>query len=100
VSRQTLFSSDEVINALLRGGFEIARKSKGGHLTLKRQRPQGGHDVTVVPMGKKEIPKGTFDDILKLANVSYDDFLTWARIKPKRRKPGPQKCGEGSCEPG
>ena len=86
MSKQRLFSSDEIINALLRCGFEVARKSKTGHLTLKRLRPDGRHDVTVVPMGKREIPKRTFDDILKLANVEYDDFLDSAKIKRKGRK--------------
>ena len=64
MSKRRLFSSDEIINALLRCGFELARKSKTGHQTLKRPRPDGRHDVTVVPMGKREIPKPTFDDIL------------------------------------
>ncbi len=86
MSKRRLFSSDEVINALLRCGFEVARKSKTGHLTLKRLRPDGRHDVTVVPMGKREIPKRTFDDILKLANVEYDDFLVCAKVKRKGRK--------------
>jgi hypothetical protein len=33
MSKQRLFSSDEIINALLRCGFELARKSKK---TIKR----------------------------------------------------------------
>ena len=86
MSKRRLFSSDEIINALLRCGFELARKSKRGHQTLKRLRPDGRHDVTVVPMGKKEIPKPTFDSILELANVEYDDFLDCARVKRKGRK--------------
>jgi predicted RNA binding protein YcfA (HicA-like mRNA interferase family) len=72
-----LYSSDEVIGALLRGGFELARKSKRSHQTLKRPRRNGGTDVTVVPLGKKEIPRGTFSNILRLANVTVDDFLGW-----------------------
>jgi predicted RNA binding protein YcfA (HicA-like mRNA interferase family) len=86
MSKRRLFSSDEIINALLRCGFEFARRSKSGHQTLKRQRPNGRHDVTVVPLGEKEIPKGTFDNILKLANLEYDDFLACAKIKRKGRK--------------
>ena len=86
MSKQRLFSSDEIINALLRCGFVLARKSKKGHQSLKRQRPDGGHDVTVVPMGEKEIPKPTFDSILKLAKLDYDDFLACAKVKRKGRK--------------
>ncbi len=65
------------MNALIRGGFEIARKSKGSHQSLKRPRPEGGTDVTTVPIGKNEIPRGTFKNILRLANVDIDDFLDW-----------------------
>lgn len=86
MSKQRLFSSEEIINALLRCGFILA-KSKKGHQTLKRQRPDGRHDVTVVPLGEKEVPKGTFDSILKLANMDYDDFVVHAKVKRKGRKP-------------
>ena len=86
MSKATLFSSEKIIQALLRGGFEIAHKSKGGHQTLKRQRPDGGHDVTVVPMGKQEVPKGTLESILRLGNVDYADFLAWSGVKRKGRK--------------
>ncbi len=77
MSKKELYSSREVINALLRGGFEPAHKSKKGHQTLKRPRPGDGHDVTVVPLGKREIPRGTFSNILRLANVDLDEFLEW-----------------------
>ncbi|MFQ5813884.1 MAG: type II toxin-antitoxin system HicA family toxin [Anaerolineae bacterium] len=78
MSKLPLYSSDEIINALVRGGFEIARKSKSGHLSLRRPKQQGeGTDVTVVPMNKKEVPRGTFRSILRLANVEVDEFLEW-----------------------
>jgi predicted RNA binding protein YcfA (HicA-like mRNA interferase family) len=78
MSKLPLYSSDDIINALQRGGFEIARKSKSGHLTLRRpKQDQKGTDVTVVPMGKKEIPRGTFKSILRLANIDVDEFLEW-----------------------
>lgn len=75
MSKLPLLTSDEIINARLRGGIEIARKSKGSHQTLKRGRKLGGTDVTVVPVGKKEIPRGTLKSILKLANVEIEEFL-------------------------
>lgn len=86
MSKQRLFSSDEIIKALKRGGFEAAQKSKGGHLTLKRKRANKGHDVTVVPLGKRKIPRGTFDNILKLADIEYNAFLDLAKVKIKGRK--------------
>ena len=87
MSRQRLFSSDEIINALLRCGFELHGKAPKNHQGLTRPRPGGRrHDVTSVPLGKREIPKGTFDSILELANVDYDDFLECAKVKRKGRK--------------
>ncbi len=86
MSRRRLFSSDEIINALIRCGFELTGRSGKGHQTLKRPRADGRPDVTVVPMGKKEVPKGTLDSILQLANLEYDDFLECARVKRKGHK--------------
>lgn len=86
MSRQRLFSSDEIINALLRCGFELTGRRGKNHQTLKRPRTDGRHDVTSVPMAKREIPKGTLDSILELANLDYDDFLECARVKRKGRK--------------
>ena len=86
MSRQRLFSSDEIIKALLRCGFELTGRRGKNHQTLKRPRAEGRPDVTVVPIGKREIPKGTLDSILELANVDYDDFLDCARVRRKGRK--------------
>lgn len=86
MSRRRLLSSDEIINALLRCGFELTGRASKNHQTLKRERPGGRPDVTVVPIGKREVPKGTLDSILKLANLDYDDFLECAKIKRKGRK--------------
>lgn len=88
LSGRRLFSSDEIIKALIRCGFEPTGRSGKSHQTLKRPRADGRPDVTVVPMGKKEIPKGTLDSILQLANLEYDDFLECAMVKRKgRRRP-------------
>ena len=86
MSKRRLFSSDEIISALLRCGFELSGRRGKNHEGLKRRRPDGRHDVTSVPIGEKEIPKGLFDEILKQANVEYDDFLVCAKIKRKGRK--------------
>ena len=86
MSSRKLFSSHEIINALIRGGFELGRKPKKNHQSLYRKKSGGGHDVTTVPLAEKEIPKGTFDKILELGNVDYEEFLVWAKIKQKGRK--------------
>lgn len=86
MSKRRLFSSDEIINALLRCGFQLSGRRGKNHQGLKRQRPDGRHDVTSVPIGEKEIPKGTFDAILQQANLDYDDFLVCAKIKRNERK--------------
>ena len=39
-----------------------------------RQRDDGGKDVAVVVLAKKEIPRGTLKAILELANVSPEEF--------------------------
>jgi predicted RNA binding protein YcfA (HicA-like mRNA interferase family) len=88
MSSRRLFSSDEIIAALIRCGFEPTGRSSKNHQTLKRPRSDGTHDVTVVPMGKKEIPKGTLQSILHLANVEYEEFLDGAKVKRKGRKRG------------
>ncbi len=44
-------------------------------MTMFRERPGGAKDVTVVVLGKKEIPRGTLRDILRLGNVSDVEFL-------------------------
>jgi predicted RNA binding protein YcfA (HicA-like mRNA interferase family) len=87
MSKRRLFSSDEVSKALLHCGFELHGKAPKNHQALTRPRPGGtGHEVTIVPLGKKEIPKGTLDSILELANLDYDDFLDCAKVKRKERK--------------
>ncbi len=78
-----LFSSDEVIAALQRGGFALARNSSGSHSTYKRKRPDGTHDVTVVARGYKTLPRATLHSVLTMANVTEDEFLRWAKVRRK-----------------
>lgn len=86
MSPRRLFSSDQIIAALHRAGFVEARKTTGSHQTLKKEKPDGGHYVTVVPMGKPEVPEGTLKSILQLAHISYQEFLELAGVKQKRSK--------------
>jgi len=71
------------MSALLRLGFvPDSNPSGGSHLSMYRQRPEGTKDVTVIILGRKDIPRGTLRSILKLGNVSESEFL---RAVGKRR---------------
>ena len=83
MSKHRLFSSDEIIAALQRAGFEPGKKSKGSHLVLRRRRSQGRHDVVIVVLGKKEVTRGTLRGILQQANIGYEGFLKLAKVKRK-----------------
>jgi len=76
------FSSDEILTALQRAGFEIAH-TKGSHCSLVRAHADGRKDTTVVVLGQNPVPEGTFRYILTLAHMEYEEFLVWARVKSK-----------------
>jgi len=80
-----LFSSAKVTTALERGGFTLDRQ-KGSHGCFVRERPSGGHDLVVIPLGEREIPKGTLQAALKTGNVDYEEFLSWTKVKRKGRR--------------
>lgn len=74
--RLPLVSSKDLLSALRRLGFKELPKSTGGsHLSLYRERPDGTKDTTVIVLGKREIPRGTLANILRLAGVSRDEFI-------------------------
>ena len=50
---------------------------------MYRERPDGAKDMTVIILGKREIPRGTLRSMLKLGNVSESEFL---RAVGKRRR--------------
>lgn len=68
-------SSKEAISALKRLGFEKPRKSKGSHQTMVRERPGKPKDIAVIKLAESEIPKGTLTKILRLANVTVEEFV-------------------------
>jgi predicted RNA binding protein YcfA (HicA-like mRNA interferase family) len=71
--RLPLCSSRQVISALERAGFRPARRSKGSHQTFVRETAER-KIITVVPLGKREIPRGTLENILKLAGLTPEEF--------------------------
>ncbi len=65
-------SGSEVIRALRRLGFAVARQ-RGSHVVLRR-----GSSGCVVPL-HREIRVGTLAGILKQAGVAKDDFIAIVR---------------------
>lgn len=60
-------SSDEVIKALLKDGFLPRGKSRrGSHQVFKKESSEGTK-IVVVPLGRKEIPRGTLRSIVRQA---------------------------------
>ena len=62
----------EVIRALERAGWEVARQ-KGSHVSLKKQ---GVAFLVTVPMHRREVPRGTLRAIIEDAGLTIDEFLT------------------------
>ncbi|MCW5877091.1 MAG: type II toxin-antitoxin system HicA family toxin [Anaerolineales bacterium] len=71
-----LYSSKQIINALSRAGFETYKKSKGSHLSLKKKLAERSL-IVIVPMNKKQIPRGTFASILRQAGWTEEEFAKW-----------------------
>lgn len=80
-----LFSSAQILTALKHAGFEEKRRTPGSHQVLSKQMPHGNYLVTVVVLGKKEVPQKTLAGILELAGMTYDEFLDHAKVKRKGR---------------
>lgn len=62
---------DELIRLLKKHGFELMR-TKGSHQIFKN-RSTG--KMTIVPMHKRDLPKGTMLAILKQAGIDKDELL-------------------------
>jgi predicted RNA binding protein YcfA (HicA-like mRNA interferase family) len=68
-------SSDELINALLKDGFQPRGKSGGGsHRVYKKATIEGTRNVVVV-LAKKEIPIGTLKSMLRQAGMSESQLF-------------------------
>ena len=71
-----LCSSKEIISALKKDGFRPKSKSsRGSHQVFIKDLPNGCKRIVPVPLGKKEIPRGTLSSILRLAGISREDFI-------------------------
>jgi mRNA interferase HicA len=61
---------DEIIKLLRKHGFEFVR-SKGSH-RIYMNRANG--KMTIVPMHKRDLPKGTLLSILKQAGIDKEEL--------------------------
>ncbi|MBN1862553.1 MAG: type II toxin-antitoxin system HicA family toxin [Dehalococcoidales bacterium] len=69
-------SSDQIINALIRDGFQPRGKSKrGSHQVFIKELAEGGKRIVPVPIGKREVPRGTLVSILRLAEITQERFV-------------------------
>lgn len=64
-----LYSSNQIKNVLKKFNFNLISR-KGSHGKFKNS---SGKTV-ILPMNKKKIPKGTFNSILKQANITQKEF--------------------------
>lgn len=67
-----LYSSSEVIKVLGRQGF-IFVSQRGSHCKYRR-RYNGETRTVIVPVGRKEIPHGTFNSILRQSGLPKKYF--------------------------
>lgn len=67
-----LYSSRQITQTLSKHHFDFVSQ-RGSHAKFRKQ--EGAKILTViVPMGKKEIPMGTFKSILRQAQLKKEDF--------------------------
>ncbi len=65
------YSSDEIIKVLKHEGFVFVSQ-RGSH--AKYAREYEGRRIVIVPMGKRQIPVGTFQSILRQSGLTKQDF--------------------------
>ena len=71
-SRPSL-NGKQIIRVLERLGFEVVRISEGSHHILRKP---GRSTIVVVPVhGSRDVPKGTFQSILRQAGIRVDEFF-------------------------
>ena len=73
-----VLSAAKILQALLRGGFYVARQV-GSHLQLKH--PRDPRILVTVARHSRDISRNTLANILKQARLSVDDFLRLLKKK-------------------
>jgi len=67
-----LYSSQHIVKVLEKKGF-IFISQKGSHGKFRKE-VYGKMLTVIVPMGKKQIPIGTFHSIRRQSNLQEEDF--------------------------
>lgn len=70
MSNTPSLNSDQIIKILLQKGFKLIR-IKGSHHIYRNLETKR---MTIVPYHKKDLPKGTFMEILKQAGIKKDEL--------------------------
>ena len=73
--RVPLRSSNQILNALKRLGVQEGRARSTSHRFLFRTLPDGSKPSRPLPMGEREVPRGTLRAILEGLEISLEDFL-------------------------
>ncbi len=71
-----VLSGHEVIKALSKGGFEVARR-KSSHIIMVKRTETG--KVGVVVPDHREIDKGTLLEIIRQAGMTKEEFIRLTR---------------------
>ena len=71
MTRAPSLTPDELIRLLKKHGFELMR-TKGSHQIFKNR---GTGKMTIVPLHKRDLPKGTMLAILKQAGIDKEELL-------------------------
>lgn len=67
-----LYSSREIVKVLKSNKFTFVSQ-KGSHAKFRKQEDEKVLTV-IVPMDKREIPRGTFKSILRQSQLKKEDF--------------------------
>jgi len=70
MSKSLILNPDEIIKVLVKKGFKLVRV-KGSHHIYRNFETRR---MTIVPYHKKDLPKGTFMEILKQAGIKKDEL--------------------------
>ena len=70
MSKLPRISGNKCIDALKKAGFYFKRQ-KGSHIVLRRNKP---FTQVVIP-NHKELDRGTLRSIIRIANLSIDEFV-------------------------
>ena len=74
MTRLPIVSDKEVVSVLKKAGFVYApKRGKGSHVAFCKE--EEGRKLLVIVPQRKQIPRGTLQEILKQANLKRDEFI-------------------------